>query len=219
MNFYFIDPDHDLFSVGFGDKPESEPEESIFEAAAKDRDVDGFAGQQLKSAAMATALVFVEEKDFTFEALDALVVGMVDLDGDEEVGDDEEQDYNDLLSGVADAFIELGASPENVAAFIDDEDDEQGEKLGKFLAKKLADVSIDDNQIISRYATRSGAVFEAAKKVVRNGKVILKKKRVKKYRMSAAQRQALKRARRKSNTAAARRNRAKAMRVRKQRGL
>lgn len=219
MNFYFIDPDQDVFNLGFGDKSVPEPEESIFEAAAKNSDVEGFAGQQLKSAAMATALVFVDEKDYTFESLNSLIVGMVDLDGDDEVGDDEEQDYNDLLSGVADAFIELGASPENVAAFIDDEDDEQGAKLGKFLAKKLTDVSIDDNQIISRYATRPGAVFEAARKVVRNGKVVLKKKRVKKYRMTSAQRQALKKARRKAHSAAARRNRAKAMRVRKQRGL
>jgi hypothetical protein len=216
---FFKNPDKDVFSMGFGKPAKLDGEEDIFEAASKD--AGGFAGQQLRAMAMSTALTWLDEKDYSFEALDVLTVGMVDVDGDKEVDDDEEQDYNELLAGVGDALVKLGGSSENVTAFIDGESDEQGGKLGKFLGKKLDGSAIDDNQLVTRYATVSGSesIFESVKKVVRNGKIVLKKKRVKKYRMTAAQRQGLKKARRKSNTAAARRNRAKSMRTRKKRGI
>jgi hypothetical protein len=215
---YFVDPDREIFSRGFG-APVIDPEESIFEAASQD--AGAFAGQQQRAAAMATVLTWLDEKDFSFDAINALVIGMVDLDGDDEIGDDEEQDYNEFLACVGTALTKLGASPENVTSFLDDEEDDQGGKLGKFLGKKLDGVSVDDNQLVTRYATATGSesIFESTTKVVRNGQIVLKKKRVKKYRMSAAQRQALKKARRKSHSAAAKRNRAKSMRMRKKRGL
>jgi hypothetical protein len=216
---YSRTPDTEVFFRGFGEPPPIDSEESIFESAS--RNTEDFAGQQMRSMAMSTVLSWLDEGDFTFEALDFLAAGMVDADGNEEIDEDEEQDYNELLAGIGDAFTRLGASAKNVTAFLDDEDDDQGSKLGKFLSKKLDNVSIDDNQLIARYATRVGSdsIFESTRKVVRNGKIVLKKKRVKKFRVSSAQRQALKKARRKSNTAAARRNRAKSMRTRKKRGL
>ena len=188
----------------------------IVEAAA-----DNFTDQQLRSMAMSVSLTWVNDGEHTFEALDALAVGMIDLDDDGEVSEDEEDDYNDLLSAVAEALIRLGASAENVVAFIDDEDDDAGAKLGEFISGKLAASEIDDDEVIMRHVTTQigDAIFEATVKVVRNGKVVLKKKRIKKYRMSAAQRQALKKARRKANSSTARRNRRKSMRMRKQRNL
>lgn len=198
-----------------------ETDVSIFEAADPDsRGVEDLADRQIRSAAMATVLGWIEGKDFSFDALDALVVGMVDFDGDEDVGEDEEADYNDLLSMVADAMVRLGAKPENVKAFIDDEDAEAGDKLGKRLTDKLDGVSLEDDELVTRYAMRSGeAILEATVKTIRDGKVVLKKKRIKKVRLSAAQRAALKKARRKANTGAARLARKKSMRIRKQRGL
>ncbi|MFH1984780.1 MAG: hypothetical protein ABIL58_23310 [Pseudomonadota bacterium] len=214
--------DNEVFDAPFNYHLSGRGDEvSIFEAAGPDsRSVEDFAEQQFRSAAMATALAWLEGKDFTFAALDVLVVGMVDADGDEEVGEDEEADYNELLSITADALIRLGASPENVGAFIDAEDDEAGTKLGKFLSDKLDAIELDDEDLITRFATSAGEpVFEATVKVIRGGKVVLKKKRVKKYRMTAAQRAGLKKARRKANTSAARRMRAKSMKIRKQRGM
>ena len=195
--------------------------QSIFEAAdPPSQSIEDFSKQQMRAMSLSSALVWVDQKDFTFGALDSIVVGMVDLDGDDEVGDEEEEIYNDLLGEVASALVALGGSKDNVGSFLDDENDEQGEILGKALSKKLDGVSTDDDELITKYVLGTNTILEAAtRKVVRNGKIVLKKKRVKKYRMSAAQRQGLKKARRKSNTAAARRNRAKARRVRKQRGL
>ncbi len=195
---------------------------SIFEAADPDTGaVEDFADRQIRSAGMATALTWVDEGAYGFADLDALVVGMVDIDGDEEIGEDEEADYNDLLSATTEALIRLGGAETNVSAFIDDEDDDAGEKLGKHLASKLENIGADDDEIITRFAMRSGeAILEAGtRKVVRDGKVVIKKKRVKKYRMTASQRQALKKARRKANTAGARRARMKSMRIRKKRNM
>jgi len=217
--YQFTDPDMNVFSRSFGVTVASEPGKSIFESASQDP--DDFAEKQLRAMAMSTALVWLDEKDFTFDAVNALVIGMVDADGDDEISDDEEEDYNNLLEGTGEALIRLGASRENVMAFMDDEDDAQGAKLGSYLVKKLDGISIDDNQLITRYATsvESDAILESTIKVVRDGKLTLKKKRIKKYKMSSAQRQALKKARRKSNSSAARRGRAKAMRIRKKRGI
>ncbi len=217
--------DSDVFDLPFEQSLKGMTEKQdmpIFEADDPDNTaVEDFADRQVRSAAMATALAWVNEGDFGYAVLDAMVVGMVDLDGDDEVGEDEEVDYNDLLSATAEALIRLGGSESNVAAFIEDEDDAEGEKLGKHLAAKLQSVSAADDDIINRFAMRSGeAILEAGtRKVIRDGKVVIKKKRVKKYRMTSAQRQALKKARRKANTAAAKRVRAKSMKIRKQRGL
>ncbi len=218
--------DSDVFDLPFDPSLKGASRENedmpIFEADDPDAGaVEDFADRQVRSAAMAVAIGWVNEEDYTYAALDATVVGMVDIDGDEEVGEDEEADYNDLLSAVAEALVRLGGSESNVLAFIEDEDDAAGEKLGKHLAAKLENTTASDDDIINRFAMRSGeAILEAGtRKVVRDGKIVIKKKRVKKYRMSAAQRQALKKARRKANTAAARRARKKSMRVRKKMGL
>lgn len=217
--------DTDIFDLPFDPdlKGATEKEDiSIFEAADPDSaSVDDFADRQIRNAAMATALTWVNEGDYSYAALDAMVVGMVDLDGDEEIGEDEEADYNDLLFAVGEALVRLGGDESNVAAFIEDEDDAEGEKLGKYLAEKLEATFASDDDIINRFASRSGeAILEAGtRKVIRDGKIVIKKKRLKKVRLNAAQRAALKKARRKSNTAAARRVRKKSLRIRKSRGL
>ena len=217
--FYFTDADKSVFARSFGQADPIEPGASIYESASQDS--GDFAEKQLRVMAMSTALVWLDGKDFSFEAINTLVVGMADVDGDDKISDDEEEDYNRLLTGVGDALVRLGGSKDNVLAFIDDEADDQGAKLGARLVKKLDSVSIDDNQIITRYATltKTDAILESTIKVARGGEIVLKKKRVKKYRMSSAQKQSLKKARRKSNTSAAKRNRAKSMRTRKKRGI
>jgi len=203
--------------------PEKKEPVGIFEAAEEDEEsLTSFSNQQIRAMGMASAMAWVENKEFTYADLDAIVVGMIDLDGDGEVSDDEEDDYNDLLSAVGNALVQLGGSAANVSSFFDEEDDEQGKKLGRFIADKLDSLEMDNDEIVSRFATASGEediVFESVKKVIRNGAVTFKRKRVKKYRMSPAQKAALKAARRRANTAGARRNRAKSMRIRKQHGM
>ena len=228
MNLFHPQGD-DIFDRSFDyaePAPKQDQEIYILEAAANgvlivEAAADTFTDQQLRSMAMSTALTWINDGDFTFETLDALAVGMIDLDDDGEVSEDEEDDYNDLLSSVAESLIRLGAKAENVIAFIDDEDNAAGAKLGEHIAGKLQASNIEDDELILRHVTTKigDAIFEATVKVVRGGKVVLKKKRLKKYRMSTAQRQALKKARRKANSSAARRKRRKSMRLRKQRSL
>jgi hypothetical protein len=120
----------------------------------------------------------------------------------------------------------MGASAENVDEFLNGESDEAGETLGKFLSEEITEEAASDEDMIAAFiggdtVFESGILEAAFKKirVVRDGKVTIKKKRLGKIIMSAAQKAGLKKARRKSNTAAAKVHRAKSMKLRKQRGI
>lgn len=65
----------------------------------------------------------------------------------------------------------------------------------------------------------SESLDEATVKVVRDGKVITKKKTTKKHKLTAAQKAALAKARKKAHTPSAERNRGKSMKTRKKKGL
>jgi len=192
----------------------------LLESAEKK--VSDFADMQTRAQGMGLALVWLEDRDHTFSALDALAVGMADVDGDSEITEDEEEGYNDMLSAVGAALVSLGASADNVKTFVDDEDDAAGKKLGKYLSKKMDGVESDDDDLVAGFAVSNDFILEAAYRRVKtavNGKIVFKKKRLRPKRLSAKQRAALKKARRKANNGAARKKRAKAMRLRKSRGL
>ena len=184
-----------------------------------DSAADDLAEKQFRSDAMATALTWVEEGDYSNDALVGLVSGMADVDQDGEISDSEEEYYDDLLVMTADALVELGGDPSNIRQFLENGDDEAGEKLGAYLASKLNYLSASDDQVVSNYAVSESLIMDATQKVVRNGRVQLKKKPTRKKKMSSAQKQALKKARKKSNTSAARKKRAKSNKVRKSRGM
>jgi hypothetical protein len=203
---------------GFGFVAPQDSGKMIFEEAADVGAIGDFAAKQLKSKAMACVLSWVEQGDYGFGALADSVAGIADLDGDGEYSD-EEAYYNDLLTETGNALVSLGGSSENVQTFIDNEDDEEGAKLGAFLSEKMQAVEEDDETIIANYAVATQPVMEATIKVVRGGKVVFKQKRMRKVHLSAAQKVALKTARRKAFTGAARIARKKSMRIRKQRGL
>jgi len=211
----------DIFGAQF-DYLQDHEKDIVFETATSEKIAD-FAAMQARAQGMSLALVWLEDQDFSYTALDALVVGMADLDGDAEINEEEEDLYNDLFSAVGAAFVKLGADEKNVKGFIDDEDDPAGEKLGEYLSNKMHDVEIDDDELVSGFAVSDDTILEAAYrrvKVIKNGKVVFRKKRIgKPKRLSAKQRAALKKARRKANTGAARKARQKAMRIRKSRGL
>jgi hypothetical protein len=220
MEFKYVPDDGGMDA--FNRSPEKEDEAptlvSIFEAA--DVDVEKMSKQQLRTQGMSIALVWVDDKDATFDTLAALAVGMADADGDKEIGEDEEEHYNDLLAEIGGALIALGGAEDNVHDFLENESTEAGKKLVAHLAKKLDGVETDDDTLITRYAAKGqDMILEAYKKVIRNGKVTFKRKRVKKFKMNAGQKAAMKKARKKSNTASAKRNRKKSMRLRKKSGL
>lgn len=193
---------------------------AIFEEAADAGSIEDFARKQLRSQAMACALAWVENGDYSFEAIDASIATIADLDGDEEYSPDEEAYYNELTSEVGDALVALGADSSNVQSFLDDEDDESGATLGAYLSEKMQGVEDDDETLIGNYAVSDAPILESTIKVVRGGKLVLKKKRLTRHvKLSAAQRAGLKKARRKAFTGAAKLARAKSMRIRKKRGM
>ncbi len=183
---------------------------------------EDFAAKQLKSQGMACVLEWVGGGDFSIDALDVLIQGMADLDGDGEVeaGSDEENYYNDLYGAAAEAMVSLGADADAIGKFIDDEDAASGDAIGSMLADKLDAVDKSDDALVSDYAMSGDEpIMESTVKVVRAGKVVLKKKRLRRVKLSSAQRAGLKKARMKAFTSAAKHARAKSMKIRKKRGL
>jgi len=199
---------------------ENAEESKIFEEAADAGAIEDFAKKQMRAQAMACALTWVENGDYSSAALEASVATIADLDGDEEVTADEEAYYNDLLAEVGNALAALGADAGNVQTFIDNEDDEEGAKLGAFLSEKMQGVEDDDDTLVSHYAVSNAPIMESMIKVIRGGKITLKRKRIgRPHKMTAAQKAGLKVARRRAFTGAAKLHRAKSMRLRRKRGM
>jgi len=195
---------------------------SIFEDSGGSTAAGDFAAQQLRAQGMSCVLEWVNGADFSINALDVLIQGVADLDGDGEVqaGGDEENYYNDMYGVVADAMVSLGADVDTTGKFLDDEDDASGEAIGAALADKLDTVGLSDDALVSNYTIGADdAVMESTIRVVRGGKIVLKKKRLRRMKISSAQRAGLKKARMKAFTSVARHNRAKSMKLRKRRGL
>lgn len=227
-------------STGEDDEPEKAEqvfegsETEILESAAAFESA-GHAKQALytvKAGGMSAVLEWLSGKDFSYDTLDVIIAGVADVDFDGDISDDEEKTYNQILGFAADVMVRFGADPKGVAKFFNDEDDEEGKKIGDYIVSKMDGIKRSDNELISGYADSDSfvfecaeddegfeAAFEAAQKVIRDGKVVLKKKRLRKKKLSAAQKAALKKARRKANSAAAKAHRKKSMRERKKRGM
>ncbi|AFT97421.1 hypothetical protein AMBAS45_20006 (plasmid) [Alteromonas macleodii str. 'Balearic Sea AD45'] len=198
-------------------KPESN-EYTIPEQILDDASND-LGEKQIRANAMAAALTWLEDNDASYSNFEAIVAGLADLDEDGEVTEPEEDLFNEILTMGADSLVELGANAANVQGFIDDESEEAGEKLHTYLNDKLADNEKSDDELITEYAVKAKLVLDATQRVVRNGKVKVIKKPLKKKRLSSAQKAALKKARRKANNSGARRKRAKSMKSRRQRNM
>ena len=201
--------------------------------------VTDLARTQARINAMTAVLQWVSLEDYSYNALDELVLVVADLDGDFEISEEEENAYNAIWAEVPDALLSLGCDKKDVEACVNgtkDDADGAAAKIGNYLKEELDTVEADDDEIITGFAVGEEAVFESAAgddvrigileatykrtKVVRDGQVVTVRKRVSgKVRVSAAQKAALRKARRKAHTAAANLARRKSMRVRKRRGL
>lgn len=196
------------------------PAKNILEAAAPNSAVSDFAGQQTRSAAMACVLAWIEGGDFSYSAMQDGCFMIADLNEDEDLSPDEEDTMNEMLQECANALTSLGADSANVSSFMDDEDDAAGAILGAYLAEKVNATEDDDETIIANYAVGGDVVLESMVKVIRGGKVALKRKRIgRPKKMTSLQRAGLAKARRKAFTGAAKVARAKSMRIRKSRGM
>lgn len=194
---------------------------TIFEAAPSNESrLSDFSEAQLRSYAMSLVLTFLANGDYSYTAFEAQAAGIADLDENEELDDDEESEMNDILQASADALISMGADPANVAEFLDGESDEAGAILGEFLSGKTENSTLSDEEIIANYATSGDVILESTIKVIRGGKITLKKKRIGiPKRMNSLQKAALKKARSKAFSGAAKARRKKSMYKREKLGL
>ncbi|MDV1094960.1 hypothetical protein RZQ20_22100 [Raoultella ornithinolytica] len=191
-------------------------ETAMFEAVA------ARAAGDMRSLAASMLAQWVDDGDQEADSFDALAISMAGLDGmddDTDFTDEQIDDYNDALAALADAAVSLGADQDDVTEMIDDYDDAAAERVYDALSGDDADMM---EEAIALYTVAGGdsAMLEAVrKKVVRDGKVKVIRKRPRPRRLNSLQKQALKKARRKAHTSVAKMHRRKSMQLRKKRGL
>lgn len=165
---------------------------------------------------------WLEDDDPEADAFDALAIMMAGLDSvDEgtEFTDEQVDAYNAALAALADAAVSMGADQDDVTDMIDDMDDSAAERVFDALSENGTDML---EEAIAVYTVAGGetAMLEAVrKKVVRDGKVKIIRKRPRPRRLNSLQKQALKKARRKAHTSVANLHRKKSMKLRKKRGM
>lgn len=171
-----------------------------------------------RALGMSAVISWVDSGEPTFESFDAMAQGIADVDEDGEISGDEEADYNDALFNMVQALLFMGVESETVAELID-ESDKAASTAYVIAAEKLENMDDSEDELIADFSVQEQVMTEAKAKVIRDGKAVWVNKPLKKRRISSAQRAALKKARAKSNTAAAKAKRKKSMRKRKSTGL
>ncbi|MDX5979647.1 hypothetical protein [Vreelandella alkaliphila] len=190
------------------ERSELEMDELIAEAAEN----------TLRSEAMGAVLTWLDEGDWSFDALDSLLEGLASSTDEEELTDEEAEHYEALWETTEEALKSLGAEAGSISQLFEENDD-AAQALGKHLSAKLDDITKSDDDLVSEFGVGGQLILESGKRVIRNGELRrIPRRRRRKRRMTSAQRAALKKARRKANTSAAKRSRAKSMRRRKQMG-
>lgn len=206
----------------FGDFAPSEPAKPVRKqrtALELDRLILEAAENTLRAEAMGAVLTWLDDGEWSADALESILEGMAYAsDDDDDWTDDELAHFESLLDASEGALTYLGGDARQVSKALDG-DDAAAEALGEHLSEILESNTKSDDDLISEFAAGGEFIGEAVEAVIRNGERVLKRKKTRKRRMTAAQRAALKKAQRKAHTAGAKRARAKSMRIRKQRGM
>lgn len=170
------------------------------------------------SNAADAVFAWADSGDLTYDALDGFAQAIAGIsDEDDEVTDAQEDAYNVAWGNIANFLAACGVDDELIEALADDEDDDAAADVGAAIAG-LDDEDRDELEAAFVVAgSADDMLTEAFKKVVRNGEVKLIKKRLRKKRLTAAQKSALKKARRKAHTGAAKLARKKSMKLRRKR--
>lgn len=150
-----------------------------------------------------------------------LLVGAVDEDIDGDLSEEESDDLLELTNAAADYLASLGVADDDIDALLNDWDNEAGERVQELVVGKLAD-GADAAGFVFGDGSDEAALDAVYKKTiaVRKGKKVRINKRVSgTVRLSAAQKVAVAKMRRKSNTGIAKLRRKKSVRIRQKLGL
>lgn len=209
-------------------------EEKLFSSMEDDTilsAVDSKAESDSRSMAAAIVIEWAKSETNDFDDLEAMIAGSVvgiafksDTEEDEhkidpdKLTDEDEEDFNELLGFVGEALIKFsGLEGKKIQTFVDDEKNEMASDIIEAIQNKVKGESEDE--LVADFAVRENIILSSTKKVIRDGKVKYIKKPLRKRKMSAKQRQALKKAQRKANSSAAKAKRKKSNRLRKSRGM
>lgn len=193
-------------------------ETAFFESVNDDQMLEAIskaAESNMRSAAAAAVIQWIEEGDAEADAFEALAYGLAGGET-EELTEDEAEDFEKYLGLMVDFTLQLGASAESTQGLVDGDDD-AAETVYDSVESALADQ--DTDELIATFGVRENLMMEAKKKVIRDGKVVTINTKKKKRRMSSAQKAALKKARSKANSSAAKAARKKSNNMRKSRGM
>jgi len=182
-------------------------------------DVDRFVGQQVRLQAMSCLVSWTDGWSHDYKTLESLLLGIADMDGDEEVDQNEEAYFNDLLAGVSEAMLSLGADRGLIDSFLNDENKVSGDKIAEYLADKLNLMEARPDELVTNYGLGAQAILESTQTIIRGGDVVIKKKRVRKRRLTSLQKIASKKNLRRAHSGLAKARRERSMRVGRQRGL
>lgn len=175
--------------------------------------------QSVRADSMAMVMEWVADGDDSAETLDAYAQGMADADEDGEINpEDEQAEYENYLTLMAEAMVYLGV-PADIATDAMGGDNAAAAQAFIAAGDALSADGVDEDTLIGEFSVRETVMLESLEKVVRNGKVKMIRRPLRKKILSAAQRAGLKKARMKANTGAARLARRKSMKIRTQRGL
>lgn len=175
--------------------------------------------QNALSDAADAVFAWADSGDLTFDSLDGFVQAIAGIsdDDDSEVTEEQDDAYNEAWANVADFLAACGVDDDLIEALADDEDDDAAADVGASIAGLDSDDRDELEAAFVVAGTSDEMLTEAFKKVVRNGEIKLIRKRLRKKRLTAAQKSALKKARRKAQTGAAKLARKKSMKLRRKR--
>lgn len=194
-----------------------------------------FVEAQIRDDAAAVLPVWVgtddlDEGETLADRLLALLAGLADQDGDDDLTPDEEEVLNLLAQAFADLLVSMGVTEADAIAVLVDGDDAAAQRI----VELLQDQDLEDNAAIDSFVfgpaatqslldSASGQLLDAVyrkKLVVRQGKKVRINKRISgNVHRSAAQKVAIRKAMRKAHSAKARMMRMKSMKVRARSGL
>lgn len=184
----------------------------LFEAVAQS------AVTNYRAAGMAGVISWAEVGEPTADDFDLTAMGLADVNEDGDVTPEEEDGYNEILFAMTQALDSLGVTSDAVQKMLDG-DDTAAAKVYAELTDALDKTDKSTDELVADFSVAKDAMTEAKAKVIRDGKVKWIRRPLRKKRLSSAQRAALKKARMKAHTAAARISRARSMKKRQQAGL
>lgn len=198
----------------------NQTEQAFFESVSEDSMLESIQKVAIvgeRMSAGAACVQWAQGGESSFDTLDAMLFGMAGGQDDVELTDGQAAMYESLQAHAGEFLVSVGGVQDHQLTEMMEGDEEVTDALFESLSTALD--GVDTDEAVAEFAVRESMMMEAKKKVIRDGKVKIINTKKRKRRMSAAQKAALKKARAKANTGAAKAARKKSNRMRKSRGM